>query len=466
MHESNFDQLYAYLRQHEVHANEVKITRERFPEPLALVANYHHTPSNYNNHQYQYNPSQYQQQLSPFSQQLYTPHQQPLSYKALAHQQAYQSLIIHQTSMISQQAYQSPTVQQQPQAMFTQPNSRLAVSSFLPGDDPIASLNKTMTFMSTSITSRYPPTNNQLRKSYNLRNQATILDGVVTVQQVQGRQSQSFAGSGSQSNTNSTRGNRNEGTNAANQIRVICCYNFCCEGHMARQCTQPKRPRNADWFKEKILLIQAHESGVVLDEEQLAFLANLGTDDLDAFDSNYDEAPSSRAMLMANLSSYDSDVLLDVPISDNFQDNSLLDHNVPDHTFDIEITSDSNIITYDQYMKDTESEVIQDTTAPEQQNDMIMYVIEEMSNQEKQKKAPDNIVYKVGQYAQTMHMWTKPQAFYDETYKTALGYQNPFYLRKAQRIKPTLYNGSVLVKPHDVISVFDSEETLILAEDS
>ncbi|GJT96108.1 hypothetical protein Tco_1091626, partial [Tanacetum coccineum] len=35
-----------------------------------------------------------------------------------------------------------------------------------------------------------------------------------------------------------------------------------------------------------------------------------------------------------------------------------------------------------------------------------------------------------------------------------------------QRIKPTLYNGSVLVKPHDVNYVFDSEETLILAKDS
>ncbi|GKB02729.1 hypothetical protein Tco_0830818, partial [Tanacetum coccineum] len=48
------------------------------------------------------------------------------------------------------------------------------------------------------------------------------------------------------------------------------------EGNMARQCTQPKRPRNSAWFKEKMLLVQAQESGQVLDEEQLAFLADPG----------------------------------------------------------------------------------------------------------------------------------------------------------------------------------------------
>ncbi|GKF64234.1 putative ribonuclease H-like domain-containing protein [Tanacetum coccineum] len=250
-----------------------------------------------------------------------------------------------------------------------------------------------MEFISIVIASCYPTTNNQLRTSSNPRNQATIQDGRVTVQNVQGRQSQSFAGNGSKSNATSTGGNRNVGTNAANQTRVIRCYNCQGEGHMARQCTQPKRPRNSEWFKEKMLLVQAQESGIVLDEEQLAFLADLGvaqgpdtqttlpinaafqTDDLDAFDSDCDEAPSTRAVLMANLSSYDSDVLLEVPISDTFQDNSVLDHCVQEmyyseqpafiHTSDIEITSDSNIISYDQYMKENKSEVVQSTTYPE-----------------------------------------------------------------------------------------------------
>ncbi|GJT38748.1 hypothetical protein Tco_0938613 [Tanacetum coccineum] len=63
-----------------------------------------------------------------------------------------------------------------------------------------------------------------------------------------------------------------------------------------------------------------------------------------------------------------------------------------------------------------------------------------------------------------MYMITKPQVFYDDTHKQALGYQNPFYLKKAQRIKPTLYDGSVISSQHVASPVIDDEETLILEE--
>nr|GFB52388.1 retrovirus-related Pol polyprotein from transposon TNT 1-94 [Tanacetum cinerariifolium] len=58
--------------------------------------------------------------------------------------------------------------------------------------------------------------------------------------------------------------------------RVVKCYSCQGEGHMARQCTQPKRPRNATWFKEKLMLTEAQEAGWILDEEQLTFLADPG----------------------------------------------------------------------------------------------------------------------------------------------------------------------------------------------
>nr|GEV25473.1 retrovirus-related Pol polyprotein from transposon TNT 1-94 [Tanacetum cinerariifolium] len=47
-------------------------------------------------------------------------------------------------------------------------------------------------------------------------------------------------------------------------------------GHMARQCTQPKRQRNSAWFKEKLTLVEAQEASQILDEEQLAFIADPG----------------------------------------------------------------------------------------------------------------------------------------------------------------------------------------------
>ncbi|GJS49314.1 hypothetical protein Tco_0599435 [Tanacetum coccineum] len=85
---------------------------------------------------------------------------------------------------------------------------------------------------------------------------------------------------------------------------------------------------------------------------------------------------------------------------------------------------------------------------------------------EKKIKELDNIVYKVGQSTQTVHMLTKPQSFYDNIHKQALGYQNPFYLKKAQRIKPALYDRCVISEMHDAKHVVDDEETLILEEES
>ncbi|GJW15139.1 hypothetical protein Tco_0019272 [Tanacetum coccineum] len=61
LHTTNYDHLYAYLSQHEAHATEVRLMRERFLDPLALIANNSHIPSYQTNHQSQYNPNHYQQ---------------------------------------------------------------------------------------------------------------------------------------------------------------------------------------------------------------------------------------------------------------------------------------------------------------------------------------------------------------------------------------------------------------------
>ncbi|GJV94600.1 retrovirus-related pol polyprotein from transposon TNT 1-94 [Tanacetum coccineum] len=162
---------------------------------------------------------------------------------------------------------------------------------------------------------------------------------------------------------------------------------------------------------------------------------------------------------------------------------------------DNEISSDSNIIPYSQYLQETQQATIQDTNFQAQQYSMILSVIEQIKSKkrnlysnasvfkneskekenkymeneidlEKKIKELDNIICKVGQSAQTVHMLTKPQAFYDNTHKQALGYQNPFYLKKTQRIKPTLYDGVVLSNTHVAMPVIDDEETLILEEES
>nr|GEX51723.1 hypothetical protein [Tanacetum cinerariifolium] len=65
---------------------------------------------------------------------------------------------------------------------------------------------------------------------------------------------------------------------------------------MARQCPKTKRKRDATWFRDKVLLVEAQGS---------AYQA----DDLDAYDSDYNDFSTAKAVLLANLSSYRSNVL-------------------------------------------------------------------------------------------------------------------------------------------------------------
>ncbi|GJX83413.1 retrovirus-related pol polyprotein from transposon TNT 1-94 [Tanacetum coccineum] len=415
--------LHAYLQQHELHANEVHIMRECNHDPLAFVANHQMTPPHFNTYQSSYNNPQFQQQFpqpypskcSPSQSLNYGPIHPTQHYSStypskpqfnhsyIPSSHLYQSHMNHQTSFVPQIAYQSPQVPIQPMTESPFVDSGLAIPVFSPGDDPIACLNKAMAFLTAVASSRFPSTNNQLRTSSNPRNQATIQDGRVTVQQVQRRQGQSYSGNGYKGNATSS-----GGTNASGQARVVKFYNCQGEGHMARQCTQPKRPRNDAWFKDKALLAEAQEAGQILDEEQLAFLADLGipdgqavqtiipnnaafqTEDLDTYDSDCDDISNAKAVLMANISNYGSDVISEVPHSETYLNDmenqsvhAMQDFEqtpVVDFT-DNEIHSDSNIILYSQYLQETQQATVQDTNLQAQQDSMILSVIEQMSEQ-------------------------------------------------------------------------------------
>ncbi|GJW17380.1 reverse transcriptase domain-containing protein [Tanacetum coccineum] len=138
--------------------------------------------------------------------------------------------------------------------------SLLVVPTFQQGEDPIECINKAITFLYAE-TSRFSPSNNQIRTSLNPRNQATIQDGRITVQQVQGE-----------------------------------------------------------------------------------------------VDVNCDDISSAKAVLMENLSSCDSDVLS-------------------------EITSDSNIIPYSQYLQESQDTGIQDTNSSVPNDLLVLSLVEQMTDQ-------------------------------------------------------------------------------------
>nr|GFA76953.1 hypothetical protein [Tanacetum cinerariifolium] len=126
----------------------------------------------------------------------------------------------------------------------------LVVPVFQKGDDPTDAINHMMSFLTAVVTSRYPPTHNQLKNSSNLRQQATINNERVTIQPIQGRQNSLAAGM-SRQYTSVPNGNN------SGKHRVIVCYNCKGEGHMSKQCKKPKRKRDEALFKDKVCLVQA-----------------------------------------------------------------------------------------------------------------------------------------------------------------------------------------------------------------
>ncbi|GJZ14931.1 integrase, catalytic region, zinc finger, CCHC-type containing protein [Tanacetum coccineum] len=135
------------------------------------------------------------------------------------------------------------------------------------------------------------------------------------------------------------------GSNSGKQ-RTVICYNCKGEGHMSKQCTKPKRKQDDSWFKDKVLLVQAQASGQILHEEELAFLADPGI-------------PKGQAISA-------------MPSSEQ--------SNVVNHS-ETEITSDSNIIPYSQYVIESQQAAVQNSNSSAQQDALILSVIEQLKNQ-------------------------------------------------------------------------------------
>ncbi|GJW80803.1 hypothetical protein Tco_0144778 [Tanacetum coccineum] len=146
------------------------------------------------------------------------------------HHQHHHTLVNPQQQSVSLQPFISPPVTQQSQAEFPQLDFGLAVPTFQKGDDLIDCINKAMLLSFVAI--------------------------------------KSFAGTGNRGIATTLKGNY-----AVGQAKVVKCYNYLEKVHMAKQCTQPKKPRSSAWLSRSY--VTEHKKLVNLGEEQTAFIATL-----------------------------------------------------------------------------------------------------------------------------------------------------------------------------------------------
>ncbi|GJW39218.1 hypothetical protein Tco_0065063 [Tanacetum coccineum] len=248
---------------------------------------------------------------------------------------------------------------------------------------------------------------------------------------------------------------------SGNTIRIIKEDHF--RGTMQKELLElgmQERPQDSDYFKDKMLLMQAQENGEVLDEEQLLFIAGeqvtnfdndvddppeqdlalnvdhvFEADQCDTFDSDVDKAPTTQTMFMTNISSedpiydeagpsYDSDIPSEVHDHDNYTDYvdvHEMQNNVQQGyvvNSDAEYTNISNIIPYDQYVEDNAEQVVQSNVSSVQ-NDAVMMIIDDMHEQVAQsisvnkqnKVVNDALTSELARYEELVVMYEKRAKF-------------------------------------------------------
>nr|GEV25007.1 hypothetical protein [Tanacetum cinerariifolium] len=322
--------------------------------PLALVSQHQLHRTTYQHHHQSYHQPQFQQQAStyqtsPYATSYYTPQFVSQGPSSSTHSISYP--ITDTSSLVNHNAYMASSstphidyaLMVQHSSEYSSPETRLVIPVFQNGDDPIDAIIHMMSFLTAVVTSRYPATNNQLRTSSNPYQQATINNGRVTIQPIQGREN--FVSAGSSRPFTSRSGG------APGKQRVIVCYNCKGEGHMSKQCTKPKRKQDAEWFKDKVLLVQAQANGQVLQEEELEFLADPGTAEANYLTHQEMQVPSTSE-----------------------QSNILTQSKTKS-------TSDSNIISYSQYMNESQYNTVQNFTIPALHDDLILSMIEQLKTQ-------------------------------------------------------------------------------------
>ncbi|GKA20400.1 hypothetical protein Tco_0700389, partial [Tanacetum coccineum] len=263
---------------------------------------------------------------------------------------------------------------------------------------------------------QFPPTNNQLRTSSNSITHATVLDGQIVTKPVK-RKALGNVG------------------NIGAQGKKVIYYNCRGEGHVARQCKEPKRAKDSQYFKDKMLLMKAKEKGATLDAEAMYL----------------DEASMPAVAFHGQLC------------------HPLEMHQGEHLDSDAETEIDDNTIPYHQYLLDIEAQNVPTEVSADTSDkvSMIAILTDLQTQLDGHAKNANNVARDILQRfnmpTETIPMlFKKPKRATADLHKDLLGTRNPGLGYMAKRAQPVLYDTDTLLHPnHHPVSIWDSEEVLV-----
>ncbi|GJV74375.1 hypothetical protein Tco_1494370 [Tanacetum coccineum] len=243
----------------------------------------------------------------------------------------------------------------------------------------------------------------------------------------------------------------------------------------------PKRLQDSDYFKDKMLLMQAQENGAVLDEEQSSFLAGEQVTNVD--DDVDDSTENDLALNVDHIfeadecDAFDSDV--DEDHMDEYHDVHEMQNDVQ-HNYvvdsDADYTSDSNIIPYDQYVEDNEEHVVQ-CNASSVRNDALMSILDEMHEHGVQSRLTnkpdmlinDSVTSELARYKELVGEYEKRAKFeltdrerkIDEQMRIIISDRN----RKETSLKSELHSAQILLSSTVDHYKSKTEEVKLLKKD-
>nr|GEU80339.1 putative ribonuclease H-like domain-containing protein [Tanacetum cinerariifolium] len=311
-----------------------------------------------------------------------------------------------------------PAVNPQQQYEFSQFDSGLTVLVFKKGDDLIDAINHMMSFLSAIVTSLQP---------------------------VQGRQI-SYATGTSKTYTSGT------STSTNGKQRAVIYYNCKGEGIPEGQATQS---------------VITHD-------------VTYQDDDLDAYDSDCDELNTAKISLMANLSQFGLDALAeqDAMILSFIEQLRTQVMNYTKINLDNKIVNDTLTAELERYKEQVK--FLKEGKNVKEKECLIQTVMNCTKINLDNKIVNDTLAAELERYKEQVKFLKEGKndfkkeesrnidreiSFYNHSTKQALGFQNPFYLKKARQLEPKLYDGDV-IQTNCAIVIPDSEETLLLPEES